>query len=242
MRIDCLSIFPEIITGALGHSIPARARERGLLEILQHDIRDHTEDKHKKVDDIPYGGGAGMVFKPEPVVAAIRAVRTEAALVIHPSPAAPRLTQADVIELAGMPHLIFVASRYEGLDQRVIDHHIDREYALGDFVISGGELACAMMIDAVVRMLPGAVGKEASIREDSFFDGLLDHPHYTRPAEFEGNAIPEVLQSGHHEEIRRWRKREALRRTLRFRPDMLVHRELDKEERTILRELHNMTD
>jgi len=239
MRIDCLSIFPEIITGALGHSIPARATDRGLLEIVQHDIRDYAADKHQKVDDIPYGGGAGMVFKPEPVVAAIRAVRSEEALVIHPSPAAPRLTQADVIALAERSHLVFVASRYEGLDQRVIDGHIDREYALGDFVISGGELACAMMIDAIVRMLPGAVGKEASIREDSFFDGLLDHPHYTRPPEFEGVPIPDVLLSGHHEAIRLWRKREALRRTLRYRPDLLEGRALDKEERAILEALRD---
>ncbi len=221
MRIDCLSIFPELIGDVLVHSIPGKAQERGLVSIHQHNIRDHAVDKHHKVDDIPYGGGAGMVFKPEPVVAAIRAVRSEEALVIHPSPAAPRLTQADIIELARAPHLIFLASRYEGLDQRVIDHFVDREYSIGDFVISGGELACAVMIDAIVRLLPGAIGKEESFQEDSFYTGLLDYPHYTRPPDFEGYCVPEVLQSGNHEKIRRWRREQARARTRRFRPDLL---------------------
>ena len=237
MRIDCLSIFPEIIKGALSHSIPALAQERGLLTVHHHDLRDYARDKHQRVDDIPYGGGAGMVFKPEPAVAAINALRGDSGLVIHPSPAAPRLTQQDVIELVTRPHLVFLASRYEGLDQRVIDGHVDREYSLGDFVISGGELACAVVIDAVIRMIPGAVGKEASGREDSFFHGLLDHPHYTRPPLFEGRQVPEVLQTGHHEKIRLWRKRQALRRTLLHRPDLLAQLELDAEAREILAQL-----
>ncbi|MDJ0842438.1 MAG: tRNA (guanosine(37)-N1)-methyltransferase TrmD [Acidobacteriota bacterium] len=237
LRIDCLSIFPEIISGALGHSIPSLAQEKGLLAVAHHDIRDYTTDKHQKVDDIPYGGGAGMVFKPEPVVAALSDLRGQDALVIHPSPAAPRLTQQDVIDLAAKPHLIFLASRYEGLDQRVIDHHVDLEFSLGDFVISGGELACAVMIDAIVRMLPGALGKAASFQEDSFYDGLLDHPHYTRPPVFEGHAVPEVLQQGHHEKIRLWRKEQALRRTLAFRPDLLANREQDKETRELLKKI-----
>ena len=173
----------------------------------------------------PYGGGAGMVFKPEPVVEAIRAIRTEDALVIHPSPAAPRLTQQDIIELSHRSHLIFLASRYEGLDQRVIDHFVDREYTIGDFVISGGELACAVMIDAVVRLLPGAIGKESSYRQDSYFQGILDYPHYTRPADFEGLSVPEVLLSGNHEKIRLWREERAMARTRRFRPDLLEERD-----------------
>lgn len=221
MLIDCLSIFPGIIDQALGESIPGKARERGIVEIRQHDIREFATDKHHKVDDIPYGGGAGMVFKPEPVVAALRKVVKPGSLVIHPSPAAPRLRQKDVEELATLPHLVFIASRYEGLDQRVIDHHVDREYSIGDFVISGGELACAAIIDAVVRLLPGALGKEESHLEDSFSQGLLDHPHYTRPANFEGLAVPEVLQSGNHEKIRQWRREQALERTRRYRPDLL---------------------
>jgi tRNA (guanine37-N1)-methyltransferase len=239
MRIDCLSIFPDIIADALQHSIPGKAQERGLIEIKHHDIRDYATDKHHKTDDIPYGGGAGMVFKPEPVVAALRAVRSEGALVIHPSPAAPRLTQADVLELARQPALVFIASRYEGLDQRVVDHYVDREYSLGDFVISGGELACAVMIDAVVRQLPGAVGKRESVEQDSFSAGLLDYPHYTRPADFDGHAVPEVLLNGHHEQIRLWRKRQALARTLKYRPDLLENVELDPEAKQILERLKN---
>lgn len=221
MRIDCLSIFPEMIGGALSHSIPGKAQERGLLTITQHNIRDFARDKHQKVDDIPYGGGVGMVFKPEPVIRAIQSVKTETALVIHPSPAAPQLTQKDVIALANQDHLIFLASRYEGLDQRVIDHYVDLEYSLGDYVISGGELAIAVMIDAVVRLIPGAIGKEESYREDSFYSGLLDYPHYTRPAEFEGMKVPEVLQNGNHAKIDEWRRRQALERTKRLRPDLL---------------------
>ena len=229
MRIDCLSIFPEIIRDSLAHSIPAIAQEKGLLSIHHHNVRDYAVDKHQRVDDIPYGGGAGMVFKPEPAVAAIRDLRTAQTCVIHPSPAAPRLQQRDVIELARLPHLVFLASRYEGLDQRVIDLFVDREYSLGDFVISGGELACATVIDAVVRMIPGAISKESSYQEDSFYQGLLDHPHYTRPPVFEDLAVPEVLQSGHHENIRKWRKEQALRRTHAYRPDLLEAAELDKE-------------
>jgi len=234
MRIDCLSIFPELIRDALEHSIPGKAQERGLLELHHHDLRAFTSDKHQKTDDIPYGGGVGMVFKPEPVAAALKLLRTPDCLVIHPSPAAPRLTQKDIVDLAGRPHLIFLASRYEGLDQRVIDHFVDREYCLGDFVISGGELAVAVMIDALTRLIPGAVGKSESVRQDSFSDGLLDYPHYTRPAVFEDLAVPEVLQNGNHEEIRRWRKRQALERTRLYRPDLLEAAALDAEARAML--------
>lgn len=237
MKIDCLTIFPEIIEGALAASIPAKARERGLYTLDCYDIRQFTEDKHHKVDDIPYGGGVGMVFKPEPVIRGIKALRQPESLVIHPSPVAPPLEQAHLLELREKQHLIFVASRYEGLDQRVIDHHIDLEYSLGDFVISGGELACAVMIDALVRLIPGALGKAESYEADSFFEGLLDYPHYTRPPEFDGHAVPDVLQSGHHEHIRRWRKKQALERTRRLRPDLLAKANLDKEARRLLLEI-----
>ena len=237
MRIDCLSIFPDLIRDALGHSIPGRAQERGLLALHHHDLRDFAIDKHQKTDDIPYGGGVGMVFKPEPVVAALKQLVTKESLVVHPSPAAPRLTQAAVIELAGYEHVVFLASRYEGLDQRIVDHYVDREYSLGDFVISGGELAVAVMIDAITRMIPGAVSKTESIRQESFFSGLLDHPHYTRPAIFGDLAVPDVLQSGNHEQIRRWRKRKALERTLHYRPDLLVDADLDDEARAMLEDL-----
>ncbi len=237
MRIDCLSIFPEIIRAALSESIPGKAQERELVEIRHRDLREFAADKHNKVDDIPYGGGVGMVFKPEATVAAIRAVRRPGALVIHPSPAAPRLTQADVLELSRREHLIFLASRYEGLDQRVAAHFVDREYAVGDFVYSGGELAVAMMIDAVVRLLPGVIGKRESFQQDSFFAGILDHPHYTRPPDFEGLEVPEVLLSGNHEQIRRWRKRQALERTWRYRPDLLETLSLDAEAREMLADI-----
>ena len=236
MRIDTLSIFPEIISGALAFSIPAKAQERGLVEVRHHDLREYATDKHRKVDDIPYGGGVGMVFKPDVAAHAIRSLKTGATVVIHPSPAAPRLTQKDVTSLSKHRHLLLIASRYEGLDQRVIDRFVDLEFAVGDFVISGGELACAMIVDAVIRLLPGALGKEASYREDSFFQGLLDHPHYTRPPEFEGMAVPEVLQSGNHEKIRLWRKWQALTRTARFRPDLLEQAELDDEAHALLRD------
>ena len=236
MRIDCLSIFPDAIRDALRHSIPGRAQSKGLVEVFHHDLRDYAADKHNKVDDIPYGGGVGMVFKPEPAVAALRALASKRSLVIHPSPAAPRLTQKDVMALSGEKHLIFLASRYEGLDQRVVDHFVDREYAMGDFVISGGELACAVMIDAIVRVIPGVLGKAASFQEDSFFSGLLDYPHYTRPPEFEGHQVPEVLQNGHHEQIRLWRKRQSLERTRLLRPDLLDAAGLDEEAQRMLKD------
>lgn len=228
-----------MIQDVLGYSIPAIAQDKDLLTLTHHDLRAWATDKHRNVDDSPYGGGAGMVFKPEPVTRAIHQLRSEQTLVIHPSPAAPRLTQAAILELAAADHLIFIASRYEGLDQRVIDHQVDREYSLGDFVISGGELAVAVMIDAITRILPGAIGKAASYEADSFFAGLLDYPHYTRPAVFEGYDVPEVLQNGNHEHIRRWRKRQSLARTLRFRPDLLATADLDDEARKMLAELQS---
>lgn len=237
MHIDCLSIFPEIIEGALSASIPAKAREKGIYSLNHVDIRTFSGNKHHKVDDIPYGGGVGMVFKPEPVVRAIESVKKPGSLVIHPSPVAPLLKQKDILELSQHHHLILVASRYEGLDQRVIDNYVDREYCLGDFVISGGELACAVLIDAMIRLLPGALGKAESFEEDSFYHGLLDYPHYTRPPEFQGSDVPAVLQSGHHERIRQWRKKKALERTLRWRPDLLDQANLDKEAKAMLRTL-----
>ncbi len=237
MKIDCLSLFPEIIEQSLGQSIVGKAQERGLLDLDHFQIRDFATDKHRSVDDVTYGGGAGMVFKPEPTVAAIRHVWRPQAILIHPSPAAPAFTQEAARELARESHLVFVASRYEGLDQRVIDGWIDVEYSLGDFVITGGELAVAVMIDAIVRMLPGAIGKSDSIEQDSYFNGLLDYPHYTRPTDFEGRLVPDVLQSGHHENIRKWRKKQSLFRTAAIRPDLLEQAELDAESLKMLAEL-----
>lgn len=239
MIIHCVSIFPEIIFDALKHSIPGKAQERGILDIHFVQLRDFSLDKHHKTDDLPYGGGAGMVFTAEPAVRSLEHLRTPDCLVIHPSPAAPPFKQCHAVDLARQTHLIFLASRYEGLDQRVIDGWVDREYSLGDFVISGGELATAVMIDAVVRLLPGAVGNPESVEEDSFSHGLLDYPHYTRPADFHGRSVPEVLLGGHHEQIRRWRKRQSLERTLRIRPDLLKTACLDDEAKAMLNEIND---
>jgi len=226
-----------MIHDALNHSITARAQARDILTINHIQLRDFAYDKHQKVDDVPYGGGVGMVFKPEPAIAAIQSVNIKNSLVIHPSPAAPRFDQEAANELADRSELVFIASRYEGLDQRVIDQQVDREYSLGDFVISGGELADAVMIDAIVRLLPGAIGREKSYREDSFFNGLLDYPHYTRPPIYDGMSVPDVLLEGHHRRIDQWRRKQALKRTSLLRPDLLRQASLSAEDRALLCEL-----
>jgi tRNA (guanine37-N1)-methyltransferase len=241
MRITCLSLFPEITRQALAVSIPGKAQERGLVCLEHVNLRDFANDKHHTTDEIPYGGGAGMVFKIEPAVAALRALSTQGSWVIHPSPAGQPFDQKLARQLAGKEHLIFLASRYEGLDQRVIDHWVHQEISLGDYVLSGGELACAVMIDAIMRLIPGVVGKRISIEQESFEDGLLEHPQYTRPALFEELAVPEILLSGHHEEIRKWRKRQRLRRTLQRRPDLLQKAPLDGEAQAMLREMTRQT-
>jgi tRNA (guanine37-N1)-methyltransferase len=243
MRIDCLSIFPDLLSQVLSFGVIGKAQERHLIQIKQHDIRTYTRDKHQRVDDIPYGGGAGMVFKPDPVIYALRDIKRDHCLVIHPAPAAPRFDQNVAGELAelliGGRQLIFIASRYEGLDHRVVEHYVDREYSLGDYIISGGELAVAAMVDATVRLLPGVLGNPESPETESFSEPLLEHPHYTRPPDFEGLEVPEVLLSGHHERIRLWRKRESIAKTLKFRPDLLIHAELDAESRKILHSLRD---
>ena len=243
MRIDCLSIFPELLDGVLRFGVIGKAVERGILNIHQHDIRSFTRDKHQRVDDIPYGGGAGMVFKPDPVIYALRAIAKPDALVIHPAPAAPRFTQTAAHELAlilqkGVP-LVFIASRYEGLDHRVVENYVHREYSLGDYILSGGEIAAAAMIDAIVRLIPEVLGNPESSVTDSFTEDVLEHPHYTRPPDFEGMKVPDILLNGHHEQIRLWRKRESLIKTLRFRPDLLENRVLDTESLQILHDLEN---
>lgn len=229
MKIACASIFPDIIADSLRHSVIGKAQERGILQLVQVDIRDYTRDKHHRVDDIPYGGGVGMVFKPEPCIRAIRDHWSPGAVVIHPSPAAPRFDQNAARALAREPHLIFIASRYEGLDRRVVDAWVDCEFSLGDYVITGGELAASVMIDAIARLLPGTVGKADSVEQDSFFDGLLDYPHYTRPPDFETMRVPQVLLGGHHQKIDQWRRQEALKRTADLRPDLLEALGLDAD-------------
>jgi len=241
MRIDVVTIFPEVFPGPLGVGVLGRARQRGILDLVVWDLRDFSSDRHRSVDDIPYGGGVGMVMKPEPFVLAVEAIRAadpgEAPAVLLTSPQGRLFTQARARALAGCARLAVLCGRYEGVDERVVDLLGAEEISIGDYVLSGGELAAMVIIEAVVRLLPGAVGEAASVAEDSFSGALLDHPHFTRPAEYRGRAVPEVLLSGHHEEIRRWRMREALRRTLRRRPELIDEDALDDEGRAILRDL-----
>lgn len=240
MTFDLVSIFPRLFDGPLGEGIVRRAVEAGLVDITVHDLRDYTSDRHRSVDDVPYGGGPGMVFKPEPLVSAVEAVSAQRGrpdTVILTSPQGRRFTQAEAVRLAGLRHVVVLCGRYEGVDERVREVLDLDELSIGDFVLSGGELAALVIVDAVVRLIPGAVGDEQSVELESFSRGLLDYPHYTRPAEFRGIKVPDVLLSGHHAEIGRWRKRQALARTLARRPDLLPTAELDDEEREILRAL-----
>ena len=224
MRIDVLTLFPEMFTGVLEYSIVKRAREAGVVTVNLVNFRDWAQDKHHTVDDSPFGGGPGMVIKPEPVfdtVGAVRATQDPVGPLVYLSPKGERFTQALARELSALPCLTVLCGRYEGLDQRVVDHIVDREISVGDYVLSGGEPAAIVLLDAVVRLLPGALGDEASTVEESFSEGLLEYPQYTRPAEYAGWKVPEVLLSGNHEAIRRWRRDMALEETRKKRPDLL---------------------
>jgi tRNA (guanine37-N1)-methyltransferase len=242
MRIDVVSIFPEVFPGPLDAGVIARGRRRGLLEVVVWDLRAFTDDRHRTVDEPPYGGGAGMVMKAEPFLRAVEVIRRAASRpgpVLLTSPQGRPFTQAWARALAPSPQLTVLCGRYEGVDERVSAILGAEEVSIGDYVLSGGELPAMVIIEAVGRLVPGVVGEAASVRDDSFSRdaGLLDYPHYTRPAELAGHTVPEVLLSGHHEEIRRWRRREALRRTLARRPDLLDEAALDDEARAWLREL-----
>jgi tRNA (guanine37-N1)-methyltransferase len=229
MKIEVITLFPGMIAGALGFGIVGRAIERGLLDVGTEDPRAHTSDVHRTVDDRPYGGGPGMVLKPEPMLAAIRTAHArlpQGSPRIYLSAQGAPLGQAMARELAGLPGFLLVAGRYEGLDERVVELGIDREVSIGDYVLSGGELPALVVIDAVARLLPGALGDERSNVEESFVAGLLDWPHYTRPELFEGLAVPPVLMSGNHADIRRWRQEQALARTRERRPDLIGKEEL----------------
>ena len=236
MRVDIVTIFPEAFT-PLQVSMIGRARERGLLDVHIWDLRDFTTDRHRQVDDAPYGGGAGMVMKPEPFFAAVDAIRAEAgepAHIILTSPQGARLTHALAEEMAGKNHLVLLCGHYEGIDERVREGLATDEISIGDYVLTGGELPAMVIVDAVARFVPGVVGDAASVEADSFAEGLLDYPHYTRPPEFRGMTVPDVLLSGNHEAIRRWRRAQRLRRTLRRRPDLLKHEALSDEDRRLL--------
>ncbi|EFQ83146.1 tRNA (guanine-N(1)-)-methyltransferase [Aeromicrobium marinum DSM 15272] len=225
MRIDVVTIFPEYLA-PLDLSLAGRAQESGLVEVVTHDLRDWTTDRHRSVDDTPYGGGAGMVMRPGPWGDALDAVTSAECVVIVPTPAGEVFTQAVAAELATCGHLVFACGRYEGIDQRVVDDAADRwpvrELSLGDFVLNGGEVAALAMIEAVVRLVPGFMGNPASLAEESHgVDGLLEYPVYTKPATWRGREVPEVLLSGHHERIAAWRREQSVARTAERRPDLL---------------------
>jgi tRNA (guanine37-N1)-methyltransferase len=269
VRFEIVTIFPDFFGGPLDYGIVRRARNAGLIEIGIHDLRAFTADRHRTVDDRPFGGGEGMLLKPEPLFACVESLgvrpRTERVSgearesVVMLSAAGKMFSQSMAQELAGLERVTFLCGRYEGVDERVIECLADREVSVGDFVMSGGELGAALMLDCVTRLLPGALGNEASARTESFSGveaearldergrlepdstvatgGLLDYPHYTRPAEFRGIPVPDVLLQGNHEEIRRWRRRRALEKTLRNRPDLLEKAALSGEDKAVLREL-----
>ncbi len=240
LEIDVLTLFPPMVEGPLGQSIPARILERGLATVRVHDLREWGIGRHRTVDDYTYGGGAGMVLRPEPVAAALAALRRPDSIVILLDPAGEVFRQPVAHELAEASHLVFLCPRYEGVDER-IRAMVDRELSIGDYVLTGGELGALVIIDAVIRLLPGAID-EASTAEESFATGLLEYPQYTRPAEFDGRTVPPVLVSGHHEQVRRWRLRESLRRTLERRPELLDGRTLSKDEAKAMNELRAEAD
>ena len=222
MRFDVVTLFPAAFPGPLGIGVLGRALESGVIALEAHDLRAFAGDRHRQVDDIPYGGGPGMVLKPEPVFKAVRAIRGEGqAPCVLLTPQGRRLDQALAAELAQAPALILVAGRYEGFDERIRTGIADHEVSIGDYILSGGELAVMVLIEAVARHVPGVLGDEDSASQDSFSDGLLEHPQYTRPPEFEGQRVPDVLLSGNHEMIRRWRQEQAVERTRKRRPDLL---------------------
>lgn len=237
MHIAVVTLFPEMVRGALDFSIMARARETGAVQFAVVNPRDWALDRHRIVDDAPYGGGPGMVLKPEPLVACIEELTAgEDVPVILMTPQGQPLTQDIARRLASMPRLVVVCGHYEGVDERVSELVVTEELSIGDYVLTGGELPALVLIDAVVRLVPGVLGNEQSPQGDSFSDGLLEHPHYTRPPEFRGLKVPAVLLEGDHARVRRWRRQQSLLRTLRRRPDLLARAELTDEDRELLRE------
>jgi tRNA (guanine37-N1)-methyltransferase len=261
MKADIVTIFPDFFSGPLQHGITRRAQEMGLAAIEVHDLRKFTHDRHRTVDDRPFGGGEGMVLKPEPLFECLESMNlaprgdrlagTAKQSVILLSAQGKRFTQKTAGYMASLDRIVFLCGRYEGVDERVADFLADRELSIGDYVLSGGEIAAAVVVEAIVRLLPGAVGNEASTQQESFTveatakgsngadstcgsNGLLDYPHYTRPADFRGIAVPEALMSGNHEEIRRWRRQRALDKTLRNRPDLLEGAVLNDEDKKYL--------
>jgi len=235
-----LTLFPQMFDGLLNCSIIGRARERGLVDIRLHDIRGYTHDKHHVVDDYPYGGGAGMVLKPEPIFEAVESIKMELGLSAVPTilltPQGRLFTQGTARELAGYQHLILICGHYEGVDERVAEHLVNDELSIGDYLLSGGEVAAMAVMDCVVRLLPGALGSEVSLVEESHIGGLLEYPQYTRPPVYRGLAAPSVLLSGDHGEIARWRRKQSLLRTAKRRPDLIEKIVLSPEDKSLLSE------
>jgi len=240
MKFDIVTIFPRMVEAGLAEGVISRGVERGLLDIKVHDLREYTIDRHRSVDDVPYGGGPGMVMKPEPLARAvedIRARRGNPDTVVLLSPQGRRFTQAEAARMSRLRHVALLCGRYEGMDERVRTLVATEELSIGDYVLSGGELPALVIVDVISRLIPGVVGDARSVEEDSFSRGLLDYPHYTRPSEFSGEKVPDVLMSGHHEQVRRWRKKTAIQRTLERRPELLDMAALDDEERALLDEI-----
>jgi tRNA (guanine37-N1)-methyltransferase len=239
VKFDIVTIFPRMVEAALAEGVVARGVATGLLDVKVHDLRAFTSDRHRTVDDVAYGGGPGMVLKPEPLFRAVEhvaATRGTPGAVVLTSPQGARLTQAVAERLMRVGHVVVLCGRYEGVDDRVRQHLATEEISIGDYVLSGGELPALVIVDVVSRLVPGVVGDAQSVELDSFTSGLLDYPHYTRPADFRGWTVPAVLVSGHHGRIRAWRRREALRRTLQHRPELLASTALTDEERRMIRD------
>ena len=239
MKFDILTLFPDFFLPFLEGGVLGRAVQKGLLDVRLTDIRSFADGRHKVTDDRPYGGGDGMVMKPGPIYQALQSIdRTGGpASVILLTPQGRKFDQAMAWDLAAEKHIILICGRYEGVDERIISGHVDMELSIGDYVLSGGELGAMVVVDAVSRLIPGVLGGERSNLEDSFEDGLLEHPHFTRPRNFMGHEVPEVLLSGDHERIRKWRRMESLRRTLQKRPDLLKDRNLGEEDKILLKEI-----
>lgn len=238
MRIDVITLFPELVEQVIGYGVVGRAAEQKLLELHCWNPRDYTRDRHRTVDDRPYGGGPGMLMKVQPLADTIAAVRQQnpAARVVYLSPQGRLLSQQMLAQQAALESVILLCGRYEGIDERLIRREVDEEWSLGDYVISGGELAAMVCIDAMTRLIPGALGHNESAQQDSFSAGLLDCPHYTRPEEYQGDCVPEVLMQGNHRDIESWRTQQALGRTWQRRPDLLENIELDARQQALLDE------
>jgi len=240
MRFDILTLFPEMFNGPFSDSMIKKARENGIIDINLIDIRDYTTDKHNTADDYPYGGGAGMVLKVEPIYYALADITedfSQSTTNILLTPRGQKLDQSMVKDLSGKDRLVLICGHYEGIDERIRNNFVDQEVSIGDYVLTGGEIPAMVLVDAVARLLPGVLGHDESKKNDSFYNGILDYPHYTRPQEFKGMEVPEILLSGNHQLVDRWRKKEALKRTYLMRPDLIENTELTQDQQELLREI-----